>query len=187
MQHCFTSTVNLDELHAVCKTIQPIIESTHIKKEFEEMDKELASALRADPSFAVFSSLNISRRYNIFNFPYGVLRGIYNEIKEAFNTLKNDNKQYYIKAWLNVYPPGVYVKWHPHFEHHYYGHYTVRGEGTITEYEDGNYVNKNGVFVISEPDRRKHRSHPEKEERITIGYDIASEEYINRNFVWVSI
>lgn len=138
--------------------------------------------------------------YNLLMYTFKGFHSLYFEIQKLFRQLNQNNEQYYIRCWLNMYEKGNFVDWHDHFPprcNSWHGFFCVDCEPSKTTYKlpgiDDlvDIVSENNLIVLSKSNGDKHRTWPweyEDRDRITIAFDIVpathTGEFLNH---WIPI
>jgi hypothetical protein len=122
--------------------------------------------------------------YNLLMYPFDGFRSLYFEIQKLFQQANQEDEQYYIRCWLNVYEKGEFVDWHDHYPprcNAWHGFYCVDCESSKTtfqlpgELDSVDIVSENNLLVLSKSNGDRHRTWPweyDNRERITIAFDI---------------
>ena len=129
-----------------------------------------------------------SCQYNLLNWwGIGPLKKWMRDGYEKYNKIKDKNKPLYVQCWANVMRKGEQIGSHQHRDHrippHKYtcGHLSVQVDGsTSTYYEDHPILNECGTMTFF-PAYMPHWTdrYENDSERITVAFDIFSEEFYN--------
>ena len=129
--------------------------------------------------------------YNVFHFPYAEIYKLYQQVSQAFNSVKQYDQVYYLHAWLNYQQQGDTIPAHYHWkglfdlDETYYATYYINAEPSTTNFKfpSGEVVvkhNKNNTLLISEDIGDIHWVDPWtlEEPRITITMNIVPQKYL---------
>ena len=129
--------------------------------------------------------------YNLLLHPFSGFHELFVNIKDMFNHFKEDDDNYYLQSWLNVYKKGDYIDWHNHWDpkaRAWHGFYCVSvPEPSSTLYKLPNIEeiieirSEENLLIMGKSDGDLHRSteNTSDEDRITIAFDIVPQEQIN--------
>jgi len=135
-------------------------------------------------------STQLFKSYNFLLYPLDQVHDLYTNIKESFDSIKDDPKEkYYIQCWVNYCQKGDFIDWHRHFDKErktWHGFYCLDCEPSFTTYklpdlnETVNVYSENNLMVISKSDGDEHRTWPWEYDkpRITIAFDIVPGHHI---------
>ena len=137
-------------------------------------------------------------KYNLLMYSFPGFHKLYESIRKTFRQINDAGGEHYIQCWLNYYYKGDFIKWHhhwsyPRYENCWHGFYCVDCEevNSYTRYklkdinEEFDIKSENDLIILSKSERDEHRTFPWEGEkpRITIAFDIVSNEYID-NHIW---
>lgn len=153
-----------------------------------------------DPAGKAPDTTKVHEQYNLFMYKFKGFHALYFEIQKLFRQLNNNQDEYYIQCWLNIYKKGQFIDWHEHYppaHKTWHGFYCVDCEPSKTTYrlpgrEDTiDVVSENNLLVMSKGDGDWHRTWPwefEDRDRITIAFDIVPREHTDsRAKFWIPI
>ena len=135
--------------------------------------------------FKELSSTFFYRYYNIFNLTVGCpfYYKLFYDIQKEIRQFANTNNPLWFQSWLNFHNKDDVLKWHNHLDVLFHGYISIDPKNTITEFEDYEIKNEIGLMYIG-PGYKKHRVkvlEDFKDERITIAFDVMSEEVYKKN------
>ena len=124
--------------------------------------------------------------YNLFTFACPELHKLYTNLVRYISPVIDQNTQYYIRSWVNLFEPGMNIDWHGHWEPQlktYHGFYCVNTEGPVDSYTDYRIpgqpelrvMSEDGLLVFGKSEDDRHRSSPWENTgkcRMTIAFDI---------------
>lgn len=149
-----------------------------------------------------FNSLTSrAAHFNVLNWwGTGSLRKWIRNGYEKYNNIKD--KPLYVQCWANVMRKGEKIESHKHENHsgtntekHLCGHLCIQVDGSTSTYYEGNPLLNVGGEMIFFPAHTFHwtDTYENNNERITIAFDILSEEFYNIDILdqfkyhWVKI
>jgi len=136
------------------------------------------------------------QHYNLFTFACPELHKLYGELSKRVLLHVDQNTQYYMRCWVNLFEPGSNIDWHAHWEPEfkaYHGFYCVNTEGPEESYTDYRIpgqsqevrvMSEDGLLVFGKSDDDRHRSSPWSNTgnyRITIAFDVIPINSVKRN------
>lgn len=153
-----------------------------------------------DPLPEHFHIYDVYNNYNFFAYPLPGVHALFEGICQNFSVVA-DPTDMWIKAWVNVYKPGMSHDWHHHKTHtwlddssykvqhaSWHGIYCVVGDDTCTTYkhtETHETVHipwkDNQLALIENKENWLHRSWKPKQgqQRITVAFNIMHRESID--------
>ena len=131
------------------------------------------------------SSTFFYRYYNIFALTVGCsfYYKLFYDVQKTIRAFSNTNKPLWFQSWLNFHKKDEVLNWHSHADVLFHWYISIDPKNTITEFEDYEIKNEIGLMYIG-PGYKKHRVkvlEDFKDERITIAFDVMSEEVYKKN------
>ena len=204
----FKLDLNLDVIFKSCVEMIEIRNSIlshpvqdEIKKLFiAEKNKTLGLNPELDECMSYLYHWKENKGYgyiNMFTYAFKEFYNLHSSIKECFNSLVNDNENYFIDGWPNAYYKNKndQIDWHTHYHEKldsWHGVFYVNARDSITRYalpETNEIVDvecEDNVLVLVRGKGDRHRSMPwtkEDKPRVTVGVNIVPEKNINPR-VW---
>jgi hypothetical protein len=159
------------------------------------IDKKLRTVFPPVPDdnfYGCFTSYYHSS-YNLFTFTSPELHKLYKNLVKNVLPHVDQNTQYYIRCWVNLFEPGMNIDWHGHWRPEckaYHGFYCVNTEGVNDSYTDYRIpgqqeirvMSEDGLLVFGKSDDDRHRSSPWENSgkcRMTIAFDVIPIEALN--------
>jgi len=186
-----TSKLNLDlfTIKDSCYQLNNIIEQFSVDKDGYDDAAGMAPI-----------TTKVHEQYNLLMYRFQGFHNLYFEIQKLFQQLKDNDSQYYIQCWLNLYKKGSFIDWHEHYpstHKTWHGYYCVDCEPSKTTYrlpdktETIDIIGENNLLVMSKGNGDWHRTWPwefEDRDRITIAFDIVPRERTDpRAKYWIPI
>jgi hypothetical protein len=166
--------IDNEKLYQTCLSIE-----NRLKKEFPPINN-----FNQYGSFAAY----YHRKYNLLTFSCTELHKLYSNIVTKLSIHLDQNTNYYIRCWANLFDIKQNINWHSHWASEckaYHGFYCVNTEGEHMSYTDYRVpgiqheirvASKDGLLVFGKSDGDRHRSSPwlnTDKFRVTIAFDIA--------------
>ena len=168
------SDIDNEKLYQTCVGIEQ-----RLKKEFPPITEF--------NGYGCFSSF-YHTKYNLLTFACPELHKLYGHMVTKLTSHLDQNTQYYIRCWANLFDTKKNIGWHNHWEPEYkayHGFYCVNTQGeymSYTEYRipgiqhDVRIVSEDGLLVFGKSDGDIHRTSRwlnTDKFRVTIAFDIA--------------
>ena len=175
----------------------PNIDNENLYDTCCKIDKKLREVLppvSEDNIYGCFSSYHHSN-YNLLTFYSHELHKLHTTIVKNVMPLVDQDVQYYIRCWVNLFEPGMNIDWHYHWPPEaraYHGFYCVNTQGNNKSYTDYRIpgqtneirvMSEDGLLVFGKSDDDRHRSSPWENTdkyRITIAFDIVPLESLDK-------
>ena len=168
----FTDIDN-EKLYQTCLSVD-----SRLRKEFPPIDEANA--------YGCFTSY-YHYKYNLLTFACTELHKLYGYLLTRLCPHLDQNTQYYVRCWANLFDKDANIDWHSHWPSEakaYHGFYCVNTEGESESYTDYRIpgsmkeiriMSEDGLLVFGKSDGDEHRSSPWEnigKYRITIAFDI---------------
>jgi len=129
-------------------------------------------------------------KYNIFNLTACSLNfhQLYKELIHVVKDYTGNQGPLWIQSWINFHKPEAVLDWHDH-QFPYHGYISIEPKKSITDFKEFQITNEIGNIYIGHG-HRPHRvvvTEPYEGERITLGFDIATEEFQTESMSFIPL
>jgi hypothetical protein len=150
----------------------------YIKENQQDIIRELFLSQSNLEKYGVFDATKAYIYYNVFGVssPSKHMYIIFSKIREIVRE-KFPDKMLWIQSWLNYHDHNQVLDWHNHSSS-WHGYVCIEPQDTVTEFQNWTIDNECGNIYFG-PGKHLHRvvnNSKYSGKRITIGYDIISEE-----------